>query len=243
MKQLHFLIVILIFLFATATYAGTYKYVDEEGNTRYTDDIALVPEDQRGPYLEELQKQEAEEEAAEKEAEDTETEETEETTEADTEEATETEEPDQAVETDQAAKEEEDNWPDYDEEKSEEEPLDEMLTRLNTTRKELQTEYDAIQEEKKKLAASKKDAVTPETIKAYNDKARDINARAKAFKEKYDALQKEQGIYNTRAQEVNEINAQKRAAEEERKAEEAAEKEAQEEAQEEAPEESEEKTE
>jgi hypothetical protein len=239
MKQYHFLIVILILLFATATYAATYKYVDEEGNTRYTDDIALVPEDQRGPYLEELQRQEALEEETEQEAEDAGTEETEETTEADTEEATETEEPDQPGETDQSEKEEEDNWPDYDEEKSKEEPLDEMLTRLNTTRKELQTEYDAIQEEKKKLAASKKDAVTPETIKAYNDKARDINARAKVFKEKYDTLQKEQEIYNTRAQEANEINAQKRAAEEERKAEEAAEKKAQEEAQEE----SEEKTE
>ena len=56
------LIIIVIMLAALPASAEFYKYVDENGNTRFTDDLTMVPPDQREkfrPYAEEADKPEA----------------------------------------------------------------------------------------------------------------------------------------------------------------------------------------
>ena len=71
MKLINLLVCILFVLFSASAAAQFYKYVDEEGNTRFTDDINLVPVDQRKnieSYTESYSETEAEEKTANQEA-------------------------------------------------------------------------------------------------------------------------------------------------------------------------------
>ena len=47
MKMIKFLILLVIVVFAAPAPAEIYKYVDEQGDVHFTDDINQVPEDQR----------------------------------------------------------------------------------------------------------------------------------------------------------------------------------------------------
>ena len=47
MKYLKIFVLISLLLFSASASAEFYKYTDEDGNIRFTDDINLVPEEQR----------------------------------------------------------------------------------------------------------------------------------------------------------------------------------------------------
>ena len=67
MKYLKILIIILFLLFSVNVSAEFYKYVDEDGNVRFTDDINMVPEAQRSnirSYVESVSEEAPEQEAA-----------------------------------------------------------------------------------------------------------------------------------------------------------------------------------
>ena len=66
MKYLKIFIIISFLMFSVSAAAEFYKYVDEEGNTRFTDDINQVPEAQRAKirsYIESVSEDPSEQEA------------------------------------------------------------------------------------------------------------------------------------------------------------------------------------
>lgn len=68
MKYLKIWLLISFLLFSASASAEFYKYVDEDGNTRFTDDINLVPEEQRSnirSYVESVSEEASEQEAPE----------------------------------------------------------------------------------------------------------------------------------------------------------------------------------
>jgi len=173
MKAITLIFFILIFICSSPASAKIYKYVDEDGNTRITDDLGNVPENQRAQFEEDG------DDVEENEEEDTDTDYEIEIEDTDMDEEGYEEGDEETDETDG-----EDNWPVYEEPVKDDVSLDDQRELLNATGKELQNEFDAIQKDKEDLKKMKKDATTPETIKAYNDKARSINERAEKFKKR-----------------------------------------------------------
>ena len=67
MKYLKIFIIITFLMFSVSASAEFYKYVDDEGNVRFTDDINQVPEAQRAKirsYIESENQESDEQEAA-----------------------------------------------------------------------------------------------------------------------------------------------------------------------------------
>jgi hypothetical protein len=65
MKYLNIILIITVLMFSASASAEFYKYVDEDGNVRFTDDINQVPEAQRAKirsYVESQSKEVAEQE-------------------------------------------------------------------------------------------------------------------------------------------------------------------------------------
>jgi len=197
-KTIYFIFLIAIFCAGTVS-AELYKYVDENGNVKFTDDITRVPRDQRDQYFQTDEGSESDDPDGEE-------------IDSKGEFETEASGPKDGEATEENAKAETGNWPDTIKDGDEAtETIDEMFTRINATRTELKSEYESIEAAKKELQATKNDATTPETINAYNEKAKSINEQAKKYKEKYEVFQTDQEAYNQRAQE--ELDAQKVAKE------------------------------
>ena len=133
MKFIKLSICLLILVMAVPAAAQFYKYVDEEGNTRFTDDINLVPPEQRKNIksYEESVSEPAEEEASNVQEE--------------------TPEPKSASSGGSAAV-------------DDAESLEDARKRLDAFKDEIDAEYAALIEEKKKLAKEKEQAQNREQI-------------------------------------------------------------------------------
>jgi hypothetical protein len=172
MNTTKYILLIAFLLFSMNAFAEFYKYVDENGDTRFTDDINEVPEAQRSKinsYVESQSKEVPEQqEAVENQA-----------------------EPEETVPDEQQA-----NFPDDSEDEAE--SLSDTKQRLDQMREELEEEFEALTTAKEKLAKEKDKAITREQIIEYNKKIDALNARVKAYDEKGKAYEAVVDAYNQR---------------------------------------------
>ncbi len=181
MKYLNLLILIIFFVFSTTASAEFYKYVDENGDVRYTDDINMVPEEQRSKIRSYVESQSEDVPAP--------AEQNEVTPENQA-------EPEDATESEQQV-----NFPDLSED--EPESFEDAKDRLDLMKAEIDKEYEALKLEKQQLAEEKKEAKTREQIMAYNKKVEDLNKRVETYVEKGKAYKTEVDAYNNRIIEDN----------------------------------------
>ena len=172
MNTIKYVLLIAFLLFSMNAFAEFYKYVDENGDIRFTDDINEVPEAQRSKirsYVESQSKEVPEQqETIENQA-----------------------EPEETVPDEQQA-----NFPDG----SEDAPvsLEDARKRLDQMREEIEEEFEALTAEKEKLTKEKDKATTREQVIEYNKKIDELNARVKAYEDKGKAYQAAVDDYNQR---------------------------------------------
>jgi hypothetical protein len=180
MNYIKYLILIAFLLFSANASAEFYKYVDENGNVRFTDDINEVPEAQRSnirSYVEskskEVPEQQVTQDIMENQA-----------------------EPEEASPAGQQA-----NFPDLSE--NEPESLEDTKSRLELMKIEIDQEYEALKDAQAQLAEEKEAAKTREQIIEYNQKAEELNTRIKAYVEKGKAYEAGVDAYNQRIMKKN----------------------------------------
>jgi hypothetical protein len=154
MKYLKIFVLISIFLFSVSASAEFYKYTDEDGNVRFTDDINQVPQEQRSrirSYVESQSKEVPEQEATQENPEKSE----------------------------QQAK-----SPDLSEDVDQEGSIEELKSRIDEIKQEIDQEYTALLEEKKQLSEDKKKVKTREQAASYNKRIESYNLRGQDFMKK-----------------------------------------------------------
>ncbi len=169
MNYLKIFIIISFLMFSVSAAAEFYKYVDEDGNVRFTDDINQVPAAQRAKihsYIESVSEAPPEQEAT------------------------------QENQADQAAADQQTNFPDLsdDEQKS----LADTKDQIDKLRSEMDQEYQALLEEKQQLAKEKKQAKTREQIIEFNKKVDRMNKRVEAYEENGKVYKAQVDAYNER---------------------------------------------
>jgi flagellar motility protein MotE (MotC chaperone) len=170
MKYLKIFIIITFLMFSVNAAAEIYKYVDEEGNVHFTDDINQVPEAQRdkvSSYVESVSEDPPEQEV------------------------TQENQSEQAAKTDQDA-----NLPDLSDDESE--SLEEAKKRIDALKSEIDQEYKALMKEKDQLAKAKKQAKTKEQIIEFNKKVDSLNKRVASYEQKGKDYQAQVDAYNQR---------------------------------------------
>jgi len=183
MKYLKIFIIISFLMFSVSAAAEFYKYVDEEGNTRFTDDINQVPEAQRAKirsYIESVSEDPSEQEA------------------------TQENQADQTDQADQAAADQQANFPDLS--GDEQESFEDAKNRIEKIKSEIDQEYTALLKEKKQLAQEKEQAKTRKQIIEFNKKVESMNKRVRAYEEKGKAYQAQIDAYNKRISRQNSEN-------------------------------------
>ncbi len=182
----------LLFLFL-ASYAGAefYRYTDRDGNVRFTDDLGMIPEDQR-PGVKEYQAYEAApaSDPAKNTPMSSPDEKGEEGSGTDTDsdaEDSEIDEEGEAEETETA----EGEGGKYD--------FDAMYKGLEKRRDGLTGEYEEMMKQREELAQVPEGEPTSEQIEARNAKVRDFNDKVKAYQTRRDAFEKERDEYNAKA--------------------------------------------
>jgi tRNA(Ile)-lysidine synthase TilS/MesJ len=169
MKYLKIFMIITFLIFSVSAAAEFYKYVDENGNTHFTDDINAVPEAQRAKirsYVE-SESPEPDEQAA-----------------------------PQEDQSEQAATEQETNFPDLSGDESE--SLEDAKKRIEALKSEIDQEYEALIEAKEQLAKAKAEAKTKEQIIEFNKKVDDLNKRVVDYEKKGKAYKAQVEAYNSR---------------------------------------------
>lgn len=169
MNYFKIFIIISFLLFSASAGAEFYKYVDEDGNPRFTDDINEVPEAQRAnirSYEESVSEDIPEQDVS------------------------------QENQTDQAAADQETNFPDLSD--NEQESLDDNRKRIEQLKTEIDQEYEALLKEKEQLAKEKEQAKTKAQIIEYNKKVESMNNRVAAYEEKGKTYKAEVDAYNQR---------------------------------------------
>ena len=151
MKYLKIFVLISFILFSVNASAEFYKYTDEDGNVRFTDDINQVPEEQRSKirsYVEsqseEVPEQETTQESPEK-------------------------------------SEQQANVPDSSENEAEEGSLEELRTRIDAIKQEVEQAYAALLKEKEQLSEDKKKVKTREQVESYNKRIESYNILGQDF--------------------------------------------------------------
>ena len=156
MKILPWMLAIALTLFALPASAEFYKYLDEQGNTRFTDDINQVPPEQRKglkSYVESESQPEPEPPTTDK-------------------------APEKPVAGQQDAADI------YADEKPEAGYYEKTRKELDKMKSELDAEYRAIMEEKQILTEERETAKSREQIMEYNKKVEKLNERAAAYETK-----------------------------------------------------------
>jgi flagellar motility protein MotE (MotC chaperone) len=169
MNYLKIFIIITFLMFSVSAAAEFYKYVDEEGNVRFTDDINQVPVAQRAKirsYIESVSDPPPEQEAT------------------------------QENQADQAAADQQTNFPDLSDD--EPESLADAKNQIEKLKSEIDQEYEALLKEKEQLAKEKKQAKTREQIIEYNKKIEHMNKRVEAYEENGKAYKAQVDAYNVR---------------------------------------------
>jgi flagellar motility protein MotE (MotC chaperone) len=169
MSYFKIFIIISFLMFSANAGAEFYKYVDEEGNVRFTDDINEVPEAQRAnirSYEESVSEGSSEQEVS------------------------------RENQTDQAAADQQTNFPDLSD--NEQESLDDAKKRIDQLKNEIDQEYKALLKEKEQLVKEKEQAKTKAQIAEYNKKVDSMNNRVKAYEEKGKTYQAEVDAFNER---------------------------------------------
>jgi vacuolar-type H+-ATPase subunit I/STV1 len=151
MKYLKIFVLISLLLFSVNASADFYKYTDEDGNVRFTDDINQVPEEQRSKIRSYVESQS--EEIPEQE-----------TTQENTEKS-----------------EQQANVPDLSENEAEEGSLEELRTRIDAIKQEVEQAYAALLKEKEQLSEDKKKVKTREQVESYNKRIESYNIRGQDF--------------------------------------------------------------
>ena len=138
-------------MFSVSASAEFYKYTDEDGNVRFTDDINQVPEEQRSKirsYVEsqseEVSEQEATQEIPEK--------------------------------SEQPA-----NFPDSSEDDAEQGSIEELKSRIDVIKQEIDQAYAALLKEKEQLSEDKNKVKTRAQVESYNKRIESYNIRGEDF--------------------------------------------------------------
>ena len=160
-------------MFSVSASAEFYKYTDEDGNVRFTDDINQVPEEQRSKirsYVESQSEAVPEQEATQEIPE----------------------------ESEQQA-----NFPDLSEDDAKQGSIEELKSRIDAIKQEIDQAYAALLKEKEQLSEDKNKVKTRAQVESYNKRIESYNIRGEDFMKK----QKERDAliddYNTRITKKN----------------------------------------
>jgi Domain of unknown function (DUF4124) len=214
LKLIKCFVVLAICLFAFHAQAEIYKYVDEEGNYHFTDDLNQVPPDQR-EAMEASQEYESDGDAkqgnvqaeSEQAAESEQTAESEQGEETDPE--LESSYKDEPIETDTSAEKAAVNEEGEGESQvasdtpRDTDELDANRKQLEAMKKEIDNEYREILAEKKKLAKEKESLTNREDIIKYNAKVEELNKRAETYVQKGKQYKEQVEAYNDRVTQKN----------------------------------------
>ena len=173
MKYLKIFVLISFILFSVNASAEFYKYTDEDGNVRFTDDINQVPEEQRSKirsYVEsqseEVPEQETTQESPEK-------------------------------------SEQQANVPDSSEDEAAEGSLEELKSRIDAIKEEVEQAYAALLKEKEQLSEDKKKVKTREQVENYNKRIESYNILGQDFIKKQKERDSLIDDYNARIMKKN----------------------------------------
>jgi hypothetical protein len=175
MKGLTGAILIAVMVFAGPAFAQFYKYVNKQGQVRFTDDINQVPRDQRAAAQSYPGSQTPDNTAAAEPS------------------AVKEEKP--AVHKPPAAS--------AASEGEGEDAIAATRARLDAQKKEVEADYQALLKEKDRLSKEKGEKKTREEINAYNKQVEAYNQQAESFEKKHDDLRKLVDSYNTLVNEAN----------------------------------------
>jgi chromosome segregation ATPase len=169
MKYLKIFIIITFLMFSVSASAEFYKYVDDEGNVHFTDDINQVPEAQRAKIRSYIES---------------------ETPEPDEQEVAQENKPEQTSE---------DQQTDFSELSDDEsESLEDAKKRIDELKSEIDEEYKALMEEREQLAKDKKQAKTKGQIIEFNKRVESLNERVAAYEKKGKDYKAQVDAYNQR---------------------------------------------
>jgi chromosome segregation ATPase len=177
MKYFKIFIIITFLMFSASASAEFYKYVDEEGNVRFTDDINQVPEAQRAKirsYIESESKEPAEQQVA------------------------------RENEAEQTSEDQQTDFSGLSDDESE--SLEDAKKRIDALKTEIDQEYQALLKEKEQLAKDKEQAKTRDQIIEFNKKVDNLNKRVAAYEKKGQDYKAQVDAYNKRITQQNSEN-------------------------------------
>ena len=175
MKGLTGAILIVVMVFVGPAFAEFYKYLDQQGVVRFTDDINQVPQDQRAAARSYSDSQASSTSAAEASPA-----------------VKEEKQADPSPPTASAAAGGEG-----------EDSIEGTRARLDSLKKDAEAEYQLLVKEKDRLAKEKGTQKTREEINAYNKEVEAFNQRAESFEKKNTDLRKRIEGYNALVSEAN----------------------------------------
>jgi chromosome segregation ATPase len=169
MKHFKIFIIITFLMFSVSAAAEFYKYVDEDGNVHFTDDINQVPAEQRAKirsYVESVSEDPAGQEVT------------------------------RENQSEQAATDQQTNFPDLSGDESE--SLEDAKKRIDELKSEIDQEYEALLKEKEQLAKNKEKAKTRKQIIEFNKKVDSLNKRVVVYEKKGKDYKEQVDAYNQR---------------------------------------------
>jgi flagellar motility protein MotE (MotC chaperone) len=191
LKTIKFLVILVIVLFAFQAPAEIYKYIDEDGNVNYTDDVNEVPEDQRDSYEPTIESNYEEE-----------------YTETNANDGGESNysELESSYEDEPASLDGIDEGSENEKNVAlleDEQDLDAGRERLEALKKEIDNEYHQLVKEKAELAEEKEKLVNREDVLRYNAKIENLNKRAEIYTQKGKHYKELVEAYNKGVMQIN----------------------------------------